>query len=605
MNPDRKESGRGGGPEEPKEQILRGLPASAGMAIGPAYLYEREEVFVAERTLDEAEIAWELTLLKDAFTRANHELENITEYARERLDQEAAAIFESQIMLLNDPELFRAIERRIRLEKKNADFLIHQELERYKALLITTNDPLFRDRIPDLDEVAQRLLRCLQRKRLRSSVEGKHIIVANQLSPADTILFSRNDVLGYATDLGGVTSHAAILARSLKIPAVVALHEATASIRTGDPLIIDGHRGLLIIHPTPERVREYEKKIERTRALEAKMDGLVHLPGATPDGRTVDIDANAEFVDECEYILAQGAGGIGLYRTEHLYLLEGGFPSEQEQYIAYSTIASMMYPRKVIIRTFDIGGEKLTDRQYEEENPSLGWRGIRVLLDKPEVFRQQLRAILRASAAKNVKLMFPMISGLAELRRALAHLEDVRRELRDSGVLFDQHMEVGIMIEVPSSVFLADLFAREVDFFSIGTNDLVQYLLAVDRTNDLIVELYQEFHPAVLRAVKHVIDTAHAAGIRVGMCGEMAGNPMAVALLLGMGLDEYSMIPSVIPIVKGIIRRTPFTEAKALADEALSKTTSAEVRELVASFFASRYTDLWQPTNSGHVPPSE
>jgi len=580
--------------DAPGESLLSGLPASGGISIGPAFVYEREEVYVVERRLDEEEISAELALLVEAIGRANEELENIAELARTQLDESAASIFETQIMLLNDPELIRAIERRIRTEKKNADFLIHQEIERYKALLITTNDPLFRDRISDLDDISQRLLRSIQRKRLSLTVEGAHIIVATQLTPADTILFSRGDVLGYATDLGGLTSHAAILARSLKIPAVVGLQELTQHVSTGDEMIIDGQHGLVIVHPTPARKAQYREKISRIRKLEDGLKGLVDLPCVTSDGKKVQISANAEFVDECEYILAQGSNGIGLYRTEHLYLLKGDFPSEQEQYIAYSEIASVMYPQPVIIRTFDIGGDKLLSDKREEENPSLGWRGIRMLLDRPELFRQQLRAILRASSTKNVKLMFPMISGLIELRTALGHLEESRSELRKAGILFDDRMEVGIMIEVPSSVLMADRLAREVDFFSIGTNDLIQYLLAVDRSNDLIVNLYQEFHPSVLRAIKHVIDTAHAEGIWVGMCGEMAGNPLASVLLLGLGLDEFSMVPSVIPEVKKILRNTAYTEARQIAAESLEKATSAEVKDFLTGYLHNRFPEIFQ-----------
>jgi len=580
--------------DAPGESLLSGLPASGGISIGPAFVYEREEVYVVERRLDEEEISAELALLVEAIGRANEELENIAELARTQLDESAASIFETQIMLLNDPELIRAIERRIRTEKKNADFLIHQEIERYKALLITTNDPLFRDRISDLDDISQRLLRSIQRKRLSLTVEGAHIIVATQLTPADTILFSRGDVLGYATDLGGLTSHAAILARSLKIPAVVGLQELTQHVSTGDEMIIDGQHGLVIVHPTPARKAQYREKISRIRKLEDGLKGLVDLPCVTSDGKKVQISANAEFVDECEYILAQGSNGIGLYRTEHLYLLKGDFPSEQEQYIAYSEIASVMYPQPVIIRTFDIGGDKLLSDKREEENPSLGWRGIRMLLDRPELFRQQLRAILRASSTKNVKLMFPMISGLIELRTALGHLEESRSELRKAGILFDERMAGGRMSEVPSAGLMAARRAREVDFFSIGTNDLIQYLLAVDRSNDLIVNLYQEFHPSVLRAIKHVIDTAHAEGIWVGMCGEMAGNPLASVLLLGLGLDEFSMVPSVIPEVKKILRNTAYTEARQIAAESLEKATSAEVKDFLTGYLHNRFPEIFQ-----------
>jgi len=575
-----------------KEIVLKGLPASGGIAIGPAYVYEREEVYVTERVLTGEEIEREIVLLQEAVKRSRDELEKIVSFASEKLNEEAARIFENQIMMLEDVELHKSLVRRIREEKKNADFLIQNELEQYKILLESSEDEFLRERVVDMDEVGQRLLRNLQRKRLHATVEGRHVIVAQQLSPADTILFSRNDVLGYATDLGGITSHAAILARSLKIPAVTSLQIVSQVVETGDTLIIDGQRGYLIVNPTEEHKREYEYKIRRIQRLERGLAGLVDLPCVTRDGHKVELSANAEFVDELDYVLTQGSKGIGLYRTEHLYLAKGDFPSEQEQYLEYSEIAHIMYPQTVIFRTFDIGGDKLLDTDIPEDNPFLGWRGIRMMLDKPDIFRQQLRAILRASTMKNIKIMFPMISGIMEIRTVLELLESVKQELRRQRVYFDEHMETGLMIEVPSAIFVADELALEVDFFSIGTNDLVQYLMAVDRNNELIADLFQEFHPAVLRALKSVIDTGHKHGIWVGMCGEMAGNPLATMLLLGMGLDEFSMVPSVIPEVKKIIRSVTYEEAKAVADKALSIPTSMGVRTYLHDYLSDKHPEL-------------
>ena len=597
MNPDAHAHIGDGAP--PAEIVLHGVPASGGIAIGPAYVYEREEVFVSERVLSEEETTHELALLAEAFTRARRELTKIAEYAQDKLTAEAAEIFEAQLLMLNDPVLVRSLENRIATERRNADFLIHQEIEKYKRMLATSDDQLFRERMSDLDEIGQRLLRCLQKKRLRSTIEGEHIVVASVLTPADSILFTRSDVLGYATDSGGITSHAAILARSLKIPSVAALHEASRHVSTGDLLILDGQRGLLFIHPTSAHVEEYREKMRRIRELEASLEGLVDLPSVTPDGHAIEISANAEFVNESEYILAQGSNGIGLYRTEHLYILEGEFPSEQEQYVGYSNIAQAMYPRPVIIRTFDIGGDKFLQNRQQEDNPSLGWRGIRVMLDMPDIFRQQLRAILRASTMKNIKLMFPMISGVAELREAKGHVEAVRAELREQGVAFDAAMQVGMMIEVPSSVLLSDVLAKEVDFFSIGTNDLVQYLLAVDRNNDLITDLYQEYHPSVLRAIRHVVDTAHANGIWAGVCGEMAGNPLSAVLLLGLGIDELSMVPSMIPTIKEIVRSTSFEEAKRFAASVFELSVAVDVKAHITEYMRSRYPAYFLAAQNG------
>ncbi len=586
--------------EYTQERIHKGLPASGGIAIGPAYVYEREEVYVVERVLSDEEIEHEISLLTEAIDRCRDELTKISSFARETLDENAAAIFDGQMLMLDDPELRKGLLARIRHEKKNADFLIHNELGKYRLLLGAAEDEMLRERVADLDEVGQRLLRALQKKRLHHTVEGQHIIVAAQLTPSDTILFSRNDVLGYATDLGGITSHAAILARSLKIPAVTGLQTLSSEIHTGDLMILDGQKGVIILHPAPETLEHYRAKIERIRVFERELAGLVDLPSVTPDGHAVELSANAEFVDELDYVITQGSRGIGLYRTEHLYLEKGEFPTEQEQYIDYSEIAHVLYPQPVIFRTFDIGGDKLLSGHYDEDNPFLGWRGIRMMLDKPEIFRAQLRAILRASTMKNIRVMFPMISGVLELRKALSMLQSVREELTAERIPFDRGMQVGVMIEVPSAVFVADEIAREVDFFSIGTNDLVQYLVAVDRNNELIADLYQEFHPAVVRAVKQIIDTGHRNGIWVGMCGEMAGNPLATTMLLGLGLDEFSMVPSVIPEIKNIIRSTPHAHAVELASRAVTLSTSLEVRALLSEDLRARHPALFASLPNGN-----
>jgi phosphoenolpyruvate-protein phosphotransferase (PTS system enzyme I) len=578
--------------EEPREIVFHGLPASGGIAIAPIFLFEREEIFVTERELEHDEIEAELELLMQAIALTDEEIRKIADYAHEALDDEVASIFDSQLMLLHDPELLRGLEQRIRTERRNADFLIHSELEKFKAMLLAAGDPAFHDRATDLDDVGQRLLRSMQHRRVDTSVDGPHIVVADLLTPSDTMLFSTRDVAGFASDLGGLTSHAAILSRSLNIPSVVGLHTITKNVRTGDMAIIDGQVGRIILHPRPETLARFRSKIERIRELESSLKELVRLPAETPDKHKVELSANAEFVNELDYVLAQGSSGIGLYRTEHLYIARGDFPSEQEQFAAYSEIAHIMYPAPVTIRTFDLGGDKFLSGDHVEANPFLGWRGIRVLLDKPDYLRQQLRAILRASVMQNVRLMFPMVSGVLELRKALVHLKEAKDELREQGIRFDEKLPVGIMIEVPSSVLMADELAKLVDFFSIGTNDLIQYLIAVDRNNDLISDLYQEFHPAVLRAIRHVIEVGHANNVRVAMCGEMAGNPVATPLLLGLGLDEFSMVPSVIPEVKKIIRGTTIEEARALAAEVMLKQTSHDTKNELKAYIARRFPEL-------------
>lgn len=590
--------------EVPREEvILKGLPASGGIAIGPAFVYEREEVFVCERDLTDDEVEPEILLFQHAIDRVEEEITSIATYTRERLGSEMAEIFEAQILMLHDVELMSAIEKRIRHERKNADFIIQEELEKYRTLMTSAGPSFLSDRLEDLNDIVQRILRGIQQKRLHSSLEGRHVVFSRSLSPADTILFSTGDVLGYATDLGGLTSHAAILARSLAIPAVVALHGAVDQVRTGDKVILDGQRGLLIIHPTEDHTREYIAKLERIQECVRKLEGLAKLPCVTQDGRSVELSGNAEFINELDYVLTQGANGIGLYRTEHLYLATGDFPSEQEQTFAYTEIAQMMYPRPVIFRTFDIGGDKLLESGYEEANPFLGWRGIRLMLDKPDIFMQQLRAILRASTMKNVKIMFPMVSGIVQFRQAMEYFEAARQDLRAQKIPFDEAMEVGVMIEVPSVIFVARELARLVQFFSIGTNDLVQYLIAVDRNNDRISELYQEFHPAVIRAIKQIIQVGHEEGIWVGMCGEMAGNPLAVPLLIGLGLDEFSMVPSAIPEVKNIIRQLTVREAQAVAERCLACSTTIEIKDILNSWIRQHHPDILLLNGNGaHKP---
>jgi phosphoenolpyruvate-protein phosphotransferase (PTS system enzyme I) len=582
----------------PKEIVLKGLPASGGIAIGPAYIYEREEVYVSERKLARNEAHAEIALFREAIVRAEEELRETVRYAEKNMNEEATAIFESQIVILHDEEVKKSVERRIMHEKRNADFIIHDEFTKFKSLLGAASEE-FKERLVDIDDICQRLLRNLQKKRVNVSIEGKHVIVAQNLTPADTILFSAKNVLGYITEFGGLTSHAAILARSFKLPAIAGMHNVTEHLKTGDLLIIDGQTGKVFVNPSPDRVLEYEEKIAKIRALEKSLEGLAELPCITPDGHKVELSANAEFVDEIQYVLTQGSKGIGLYRTEHLYINKGDFPSEQEQFVAYSEIANMMFPQTVIFRTFDIGGDKFLASDRVEANPFLGWRGSRVMLDKPEVFLQQLRAILKASARKNVKIMFPMISSVTELREAKEHLDKAKESLIKEDVAFDADIEFGIMIEVPSAVIVAEDLAKEVQFFSIGTNDLIQYLLAVDRNNDLISDLYQEFHPAVIKAVKHVIDVGHANDIWVGMCGEMAGNPFATVLLLGLGLDEFSLVPSVLPEIKKIIRTTNYEDALLVSQQALSYKTTPEVKAFLESHAREHYPELFEIIQNG------
>ncbi|MGD0337492.1 MAG: phosphoenolpyruvate--protein phosphotransferase [Bacteroidota bacterium] len=577
---------------DPKENVLKGIAAAPGITMGYLYLYLKQILKVEERSISEKEAEDEIRRLQGAIERSEKELQKILSFAKQRLGDTKAYIFEAEIMILNDHLLFGAIAKRIRTERKNADFILHDEISKYQHRMLASGDEYMRERVHDVEDVKNRIIRNLQEEKLFSRLEGKAIIAAETLTPADTILFSRNDVLGYATDLGSVTSHTAILSRSLKIPAVVGLRTITKQVQTGDYVILDGHSGVVIVHPTPKTIRDYELKHQKYLAFDRKLEGLRDLPSETKDGRRIDLSANVEFEEELDFLNVQGAEGIGLYRSESLLIGRSSFPSEDEQLEMYQKVADRIYPNRVIIRTFDIGGDKLLPDTIAEPNPFLGWRGIRIGLDRPDVLLTQLKAILRSSTKKNVCIMFPMISTVTEVRKAKEILVQAKRDLREAKVKFDPGIKIGVMIEVPSAAVMAEEMAREVDFLSIGTNDLIQYLLAVDRGNPIVSGLYKEFHPAVLRTIRSIIDAGHRSKIWVGMCGEMAGDPLATMILVGLGLDEFSVIPTVLPEIKKIIRAIRFDHAKLIATKALSFGTREEVEKFVHSIMRKKFPDI-------------
>jgi phosphotransferase system enzyme I (PtsI) len=575
-----------------EEVVLQGIAAAPGIARGRAYLYSKHVPKVPDRTIVPDDVPGEIERLHHAVARSQKELNKILSYAEQKLGQGKSKIFEAQIMILNDPLLFDAIETRIRDECKNAEFIINDEINKYQRLMVDAKDEYMRERAYDVEDLKNRLLRNIQQERLHSRLEGPVVIVAESLTSADTILFSRNEVLGYVTDLGGVTSHAALLSRSLKIPAVMGLRDVTNKISTGDEIVVDGYSGRLIIHPSKESIAEFEARRAKFLAFEEKLAGLRDLPSETLDRRRIDLSVNIEFEDELEFARLQGAEGIGLYRTERLILERDTIPTEEEQYDEYKRIADKMYPYRVILRTFDIGGDKVLPQSLPEANPYLGWRGIRISLDEPQLFLDQLRAILRASTRKNVATMFPMVATVSEVREAKKMVAQAKAELREKGVPFDDHMKLGVMIEVPSAAVMAEEISREVDFVSIGTNDLIQYLLAVDRTNSVVAGLYQEFHPAVLRSIKQIIDASHKSKVWVGMCGEMAGDPLAVILLVGLGLDEFSVVPAVLPEIKKIIRSIKYKEARRIAEKALKFSTEEEVEQYIREVIKEKFPEI-------------
>ncbi len=575
-----------------QETVLKGVAAAPGISFGPAYLYSKLIPRVEQKSIAPADVEGEIARLRNANARSEKELQKIHAFAEQKLGSQNARIFEAQIMILADAILMGAIEKRIGSELKNAEFIVADEISKYKQVMLAAHDEYMHERAHDVDDVMNRIIRNIQDQKLFSRLEGASIIVSESLAPSDTVIFSRNQVLGYATDLGGVTSHAAILARSLKIPAVVGLRSATKGILTGDAIAIDGYAGLIILHPTEETLQTLERKKERYREFEGRLVNIAGLSAETIDHKQIELSANIEFAAEIEFARTQGSAGIGLFRTESQLIGRASYPTEEEQYQAYREVADGVFPNSVIFRTFDVGGDKISPDAEHEANPFLGWRGIRVLLDRPELFLDQLRGILRASTRKNVRIMFPMVSTVQEIRRARELVATAKKELDARGLLYDPDIKTGIMIEVPAAAVLAEQMAAEADFLSIGTNDLIQYLMAVDRDNAAVAPLYQQFNPAVLMTIRHIIDAGHKKGGWVGMCGEMAGDPLATVLLVGMGIDELSVLPSVLPEIKKIIRSIRYKEAKKVADKVLAMSTDQEIRDHLSSIIKNKVPEI-------------
>ena len=574
------------------ETVLKGIPASPGIVIGAVFLFQKQAPVFEERSIHQDDVDRELGRLEQAIARSHKELRKILEFAEKKLGDDKVKIFEAQLMFLEDAVLFDAIYGRIKKELKNAEFVVNDEIGKYHRIMLASKDEYTLERAHDVEDVRNRVIRNLQEQRAISRLEGSSIIVSQNLTAVDTVILSRNDVLAYATDLGGITSHTALLSRALKIPAVVGLKSISHLVHDQEQIILDGYSGTVVLNPTETTIKKYEAKRERYHEFEAKLAGLRDLPAETLDHHKVELSANAEFEEELDFIKIQGSDGIGLYRSEYLIVGKEVFPSEEEQYAQYKLLAEAMYPKRVIIRTFDIGGDKLMAESIKENNPFLGWRGIRVMLDKPVLFIEQLRAILRASTRKNVAVMFPMVSTLTEVREAKKYLDEAKHQLKKENVPYDARIKIGVMIEVPAAAVIAEDLAEEVDFLSIGTNDLIQYLLAVDRGNDVVAGLYQEFNPAVIRFLRRIIDRGKKKGVWVGMCGEMAGDPLATILLLGLGLDEFSVVPNMLPEIKKIIRSVKFIEAQKIAKYVLSLKTEDEIKSHLRSVMKKKFPDM-------------
>lgn len=562
-----------------KEITYKGLSASKGISMGkpfvyraetPSYMISANGKFSEQKEIDDYLLAIE---------QSKKELNKVFNFAKEKLDEKGLMIFEAQLEFLNDQILHERILKRVKKEKAHAYKIFVDEIAVIENNLLASRDEYLRERVADIEDIKNRVLRSLNKKKLFSKIDENCIVVSRNLTPADTILFSNRNMLGFVIEQGSVTSHLAIIARSINLPAVVGIPDISRHINPKDYLIIDGYKGVVIKNPSKETISKYKEQIKKNEKFEKSLTEIEDLPTVTKDGQKFKLSVNLEFNQEIDYVITHTNCGIGLYRTEHLFMEIGDFPTEEEQYKQYKLLADRLYPNVVTIRTFDIGGDKVLPISQREVNPYLGWRGIRICLDKPEIFLNQLRAILRASKKGNLKIMFPMIMSLDEIIEVKKLLQRAKDDLRKKNVPFDNNIKIGIMIEVPSSIFIANELAKEVDFFSIGTNDLVQYILAVDRDSSLVSSLYQKFHPAVLRAIKYLLTVSKENNIEVSVCGEMAGDSLGCLILLGMGVDELSVESKSFLRIKKELRHIKFSDLLETADKVLAMDSEKTIRE--------------------------
>ena len=570
-------------------QTITGIPASRGIALGPAFQFLRPHLVVTRYNVQDSMAEW--ARFESALYVARQQLAAVQASVAGSHGAEEAAIFEAQAMMLDDPDLIEAVRLAIRQEGINAEAALHDAAESYAQALAALDDEYLQARAADVRDVANRVLRVLLNvaESPTAGLKAPSIILAADLAPSDTVMLDKSLVLGFCTAAGGATSHTAILARGLGLPAVVGAGTDILALPDSAPLILDGEAGWLVVEPDAATTAAYQAKQAGADAAEAVARASAHEPAITRDGRRVEVVANIGNVAGAHAALAAGAEGVGLLRTEFLFLERTSLPSEEEQYRAYKAIGDAFGGLPVVLRTLDVGGDK--ELPYlntpSEQNPFLGVRAIRLCLSRPELFKPQLRAALRAGAGNGLKLMFPMVATVGEVRQARAVLAECRAELQAQGLPVAERMEVGIMIEIPAAAVVADQLAKVVDFFSIGTNDLSQYTMAADRTNAGVASLADAFQPAVLRLIRQVIDAAHAAGKWVGLCGELAGEPLAIPILLGLGLDEFSMNAPAIPTAKQVIRTLRVDEARAIAATVLELESAEEVRDMVRARMAS------------------
>ena len=584
-----------GNSEIRKTVVLKGIGVSPGIVSGKAHLYNCQDMQtplfkVATQKLQ----AQEVKRFKESLKVSGQELLDIKEKisAKEGLEP---LFIDVHIMIIKDRMFIREVVQNIRERKINAEWALKLTLSKYREIFNKMEDEYLRERIKDLEYVCERILRNLSGRKCEkiSDINEDVIVIAQDLSPADTIQMNPDIILAFATDIGGKTSHTAILARSMEIPAIVGLERASREVKNGEKVIIDGTAGVIIINPDPEMLKRYEDKKKHYETMEEDLIKQAASPAVTRDDHTIQIGANIEFIEEIPSALNHGADGVGLYRTEFIYINKEQLPTEEEHFTTYRKLVENVDLKSTTIRTFDLGGDKFVSdpKLAEEMNPAMGLRAIRFCLQEVELFKVQLRAILRASVYGKTRILFPMISGVAEIREVKRILHEVKNDLRAEGFSIDEKIEIGIMIEVPSAVMMAEQLAAEVNFFSIGTNDLIQYSLAIDRVNERVTYLYEPLHPAILRLLMHVIDAGHSAGIKVAMCGEMAGEPAYTMILLGLGIDELSMTPLAIPRVKKIIRQASIRESRELLSRVMQFSMVGEIEEYVRNYMVAKFPD--------------
>ncbi len=576
-------------------QVFRGIGVSPGIAIGRALVIEARRPRAKREVVEPARIPAEVARLRKALDEARRQILDVQGRIAKEVGAQYGRIFDAHLLILEDRLLAEEAIAYIQSHRANAEYAVQEVLEPVRQAFSRVEDGYLRERRSDVDDVGDRILRNLLGQRPTIHVErpGETILFAHDLTPSDTATLQRDAILGVATETGGRTSHSAIMARSLEIPAVVGVENVCAHVQNQDTVILDGLEGLVILRPDREILGHYHARKQHLDYVGRVLHKLGSLPAETQDGYRVRVTANIEFPAELPQAKAHGAEGIGLYRSEFLYLNRPDLPAEEEHFAVYRSVAAEMHPRPTIIRTLDFGGDKLASAIHlaTEENPSLGLRAIRLCLHRPEMFRAQLRAILRASAFGPLRIMYPMISGVAEVRAANALVDEVKADLTAANISFDPEIQVGAMIEIPSAAVIADLLAREVDFFSVGTNDLIQYALAIDRINEQVAYLYEPLHPAVLRMLREVVSAAHNEGIWVSMCGEMAGDPLYSLLLVGLGFDELSMTPASIPLVKRMIRSVTYGQAAGVAHQLFGCVTAQEVERLLRHEMRSRFPE--------------